>query len=192
MRKHDVVNLRGLKRGVSGQRMVERAGEAVHICEESLRFAPEFLGRNVVRGSPDLLGVIHSRLRFAGQAEVDQLGFTVHVEQDISRLDVAMQQIVLQRGIQCRGNLDAYIQHQQLRHRLVCIDQSVETPRAGQFHHEIKLIVVFAELVKIDDVRVVQLRHGPCLGVKRLQPLFILGQFRLHQLDGHVALQHRV
>ena len=101
MRKHDVVNLRGLEWSVSGQRVIESSGQAVHVSEECLRFTTQLLGSNVVRGSPNLLGVIHSCLRFAGQTKIDQLRLAVHVEQNIPWLDVAMQQIMLQGDVQC-------------------------------------------------------------------------------------------
>jgi len=74
----------------------------------------------------------------------------------------------------------------------VFVNQPVQTPGERQFHHQIKLVVELAKLVNVNDVRVVQLRHRSRLGVERLQPLLVLNQFRLHQLDGDIPLEHGV
>jgi len=74
----------------------------------------------------------------------------------------------------------------------VLVDQPVQTPGEGQFHHQVKLVVKLAKLVNVNDVRMVELSHRTCLGIERLQPLLVLNQFGLHQLDGDIPLEHGV
>ena len=77
-----------------------------------------------------------------------------------------MQQVVFQRSIQCRGNFDPDIEHDQFRDLTLLVNVTIETTRAGQFHHKVQLVVVFAEMIQVDDVRVVQLSHRSSFGIK--------------------------
>ena len=96
---------------MAGQRVIQRSRQAIHVRQEILAFALHFFRRDVIRRAPHGRVVFGVRLGAAGEAEVNQLGFAVGVEQDVARLDVAMKEVVFERGVQRGGDFDADVQH---------------------------------------------------------------------------------
>ena len=98
---------------MTGHRVIERGAEAVHIGQKSFRLALDFFGRDVIRRAPRHVLHFVFHVGFAGEAEVNQLWFVVRVEQNIARLDVAVEQVVLERHVERGGDFDADVEHVQ-------------------------------------------------------------------------------
>ena len=159
---------RAFKRHMAGQGVIEGAAQAVHVGMKILAFAFELFRGDVIDRAPDVLfpGVV---LRRADQAEINQLGFAVHVEKDIARLDVAMEQFVLKGGGEGGADFDADIQHIQFRHPALGFDAAVQAALVGQFHDQVGLAVEFVEAVNMNDVGVVEGGAGAGFAIKGLQ-----------------------
>ena len=100
---------------MAGQGMVERAAEAVHVGEESLALAFDFFRRDVIGRAFGDGGGFRLGFGAAGQAEIHQLRFVIGVEENIARLDVAMEQVVFKRHVERGGDLDADVEALRVR-----------------------------------------------------------------------------
>ena len=102
-----------LKRHVPGQRMVERASETVHVRQERFRLATDFFRSDVIGSAPDgrFVNACIVGLSLSGQPEINQFGFALVIVENVPRLDVAMQQIVLKRLVQGGCDSDARVQN---------------------------------------------------------------------------------
>ncbi len=167
---------RRIKRHAAGQRVIQRRPEAIHVRQKSLRFAVDFFRRDVIRRAVHHGAVFLLRIGLAREAEIHQLRFVVVVEKDVARLDVAMDQIVLERQVERGGDLDADVQHRQFVHANLLFDARVEAAAVGQFHDEIAQAFPFVERVNVDDVRVVEPGAGAGFAVKTFQCGGILEQ----------------
>src|SRR5437868_4675861 len=70
---------------------------------------------------------------FAREPEIDELRFAVAVEKNVARLDVAMEQVALERGVERGRDLDGDIEDLQFLHATLALDHFVETVTVGQF-----------------------------------------------------------
>jgi len=95
-----------VKRGASGQAFIQHAGQRVDVgAGILLGSGAQPLGCDVGEGADCVAGLGHSRF-IGGQsdAEINQIGEVVLVEQNVGRLNVAMQQTHLVGGVQGQGN----------------------------------------------------------------------------------------
>src|SRR5439155_7024879 len=124
-----------------------------------------------------------------GETEVHELGFAFGIEQDVQGLDVAMQKVLLQRGIQSGGDLDAHVEHGEFRNSAELLDTAVEAAVIGQFHHQVGDAFEFIEGVNMYDIRVIEGGAGARLAVEAFEHLRVFGHFALEQLYGDIAFQ---
>ena len=90
-----------------------------------------------------------------GEAEVHDLGRDGVGEEDIARLDVAMNQPAFERGLEALGDLDAHGQDLHLGQAVVRLHQPLQRAFIHQFHGDIDEAIVLPGAVDLDDVRVV-------------------------------------
>ena len=140
-----------------GERVVERRPKAVDVAPEIDALAAELLGRDVVGRAPDFgrLGV-----GGGGNAEVEELGDAMVVEDDVLGLDVAMHEAGVGRHLEAAGDVHARFHDLGLVERLGGEDKAVKMLARHVFHDDVGLAVAFAERVDLRDVRVVELGDG--------------------------------
>ena len=138
------------------QQRVQRGRQGVHVTELGGRPALEGL-RWCVRRSDgfDRITQFHTRIGHRGQPEVGESGVPVGVDQDVGRLDVAMQYAAGVRGRQCIGNPYADIADLVLGGSLLRPDPLGQRTPGTQLHHQEGPVVgQDAGVVHSDDARV--------------------------------------
>ena len=130
----------------------------------------------------------------ADQAEVGELGMLAAGEQDIGRLDVAMDQPRLVRGTEGQDDLadegggPDRVEGSLLGERLLEAD-----PAGDVFHLDVVIPAVVAQVVDRHDVGVDQVGHDAGLGPEVLAHLGLVGhEPRVHHLDGAGAVEPEV
>ena len=123
-----------------------------------------------------------------GQAEVGHIGLVVAVEEDVRRLQVAVDDAV---GVQMldRPGDDAHQPHDRVEGKRLAGDPLGQALAFDVFHGEVVLAVVLADVVDLRDVGVSQAGGGPGLDLKAADVLRrgqMRGQDHLH---GHDAVE---
>ena len=97
----------GLERDLAGEHLVEDDPERVDVGLRGDLVAERLLGRDVVGRAEHAAGGGQAlRLERAGDAEVGDLGAALVVDQDVLRLDVAVDEAVLVRALERPADLD--------------------------------------------------------------------------------------
>ena len=178
--------------GRAGQQFVQDRAQAVHVgCRADLGpVARRLLGRHVAWRARDYAGGRH--VDCAGEhlreAEVGHVGLAIGVEQDVRRLQVAVNDPLLVQmfdgpshgGHQPHGGVDA---------DWSLLDPFGEALAGDVLHREEVLAVKLADVVDVDDVRVSQSGGGLGFGLKAADQLGrseVAGQ---DHLDGHRAVE---
>ncbi len=183
----------GMEGDLADQHLVEDDAERVDVGALVRATAHRLLGGDVVgrpqhppgRGHPVLL-------ELAGDAEVGQLRPSLGVDQDVLRLDVAVDHLAGVGDGQPAGDLD------RVGERLL----SVERPDPGDpllqrfpFHVLEDDVGVAAVLAGVDHrhhIGMGELRHRPRLLAEALQLVGLLGHLPVHDLDRDVAVERAV
>ena len=139
--------------------------------------------RSSRRGHDGLLYCRHLR-----QSEVEHLGMPALGDQDVRRLDVAVDDPLCVRRIQRVGDLDSQVQHLLHRHRCAR-DQVFERGSVQVFHDDERTTLGFIDLVNRADVGMVQRRGGKRLAPEPLQRRSVLRQIVGQELQGHMPRQ---
>ena len=181
---------RPLERGRPRQRVVEDAAQRVDVGADGRLVALHLLGRQVV-GRPDhLAGLRQPRLRLGlGQAEVGQVDVLVRVEQDVARLDVAVDQPARVGGVERTGDA-ADDPHRPLgRQRTLARDQLQQIGPVDVAHRQVQRALELARLVHRDDVGVIEHRRQPRLTLEAGAEVIVVGVHGRDQLHRHRPLQ---
>ena len=169
--------------------MVERTAQAVDVAAEIGLLPPKLLRRDVVGCAPDLGGLGIGR---RSDAEVEELRGVALVEDDVLRLDVAMDQVGRGGELQPVRDVHADLHN----HRLVKGGwrgyHVVEMAAADELHDDVGLALLLAEGIDLRDVRMVELGGGLGFAAERLEELRFLAKASKHDLDRHDARQSLV
>ena len=126
-----------------------------------------------------------------GHAEVEYLHMPAGGDEDVRRLDVAMNDARGVGGVEGVGDFDGQFQRRFEIEPLDC--HALAQVRAlEELHGDEDDPVLLANLINRADVGVVQSRQSARFTLKARYQLCIAGQFRLHHLDGDIAVQIRV
>ena len=109
-------------------------------------------------------------------------------EQDVLRLDVAVDQAVGVRGVQSSRHLRDDRRRSSRLQRPVGPQLVLQAGALDQTHVDVERSVDVAEVVHRDDVRFLQPRRYPRLAPKAFLVARIRGHLRAQQFDGHRAL----
>ncbi len=179
------------ERRAARQQVVEDGAQAVHVGGGGQApVGQRLLGRHVAGRAED-----HATLRQGGapldalgQAEVGDVGLAPLVEEDVGRLEVAVQDAALVRVVHRAGHL-----HHQLNKPTRCIAWALrQTPPLDELHAEEVLPLMLADLVDGHDVRVVEVGGVFGLGAEAAQ-LVGAGQGAVaDHLEGHQAAQRQL
>ena len=189
LRDDDFLHGWRIERHVASNGVVKRCTQRIHVGEKRFRLTFDLFWSDVIRRAACEFCAFGFGIRFAGEAKVHQFRFVVGVEKNVARLDVAMQQVMLQCSIQSSGDLDAHIEHLQFRQRMELGDAVIQAALVSDFHDEVTFAIPFVKCVDVDDVRVVQLGAGASFKVETLEHLRIVEKFLLHQLHRNEPFQ---
>ena len=178
---------------LSGEHLVEHDPERVDVGLAG-DLAPERLfGRHVVRraehaaGGGEALG-----LQRAGDAEVGDLGAAVAVDQDVLRLHVAMDELVLVGALERAADLDRVCHRLGHRQAPEPADALLQRLALHVLEDDVGIPVVLAGVDHGHDVRVVELRDRPGLAAEALELVGIVRDVAVHQLDRDPALERGI
>ena len=123
-----------------------------------------------------------------GNAEVEHLGLAAAGDEQVGRLDVAMDDGGAVRGVERIGDLDAEVEQVVERQR-AARDALLERLALEQLHHHEVLALLFADVVKDADVRVTQARDDAGFAEEALERLGDAAGFGGQELERDVAAE---
>ena len=184
----------GRERDRAGDGLHEHDRQRVHIGLAVERNAPHLLRRGIARRPQ------HRTRRFgprrlgegAGQAEVGDPEPGVVVEQEVGRLDVAMDQPAPMGEVEPTAGLQPDQQRLTRRQQRAAVEHRTEAPPAEVLGDEERRAVVLAPVEHRHDVRVVEAGRDLRLGPKAPQEALVIGQGRMQELDCDPASQRDV
>ena len=113
-------------------------------------------------------------------------------DKDVGRLDVAVNDVRVVRGIERIRDFDAECQHC-VQWQTAMIDESVLQRGAFEALHDDKgAAILLADIVNGANVRVVQRRRGSSLAAKATQRVRVASQFIRQELQRHDPLERRI
>eukprot|EP00760_Papus_ankaliazontas_P039570 PhM_4_TR9646/c0_g1_i1/m.72742 len=139
-----------------------------------VRLLPELLGRQVVRGAAQGLRHVERVRELLREAEVAELRDAAARDEDVRRLEVAVEDVVRVHVAQREQDLDHPLEHLVLAEGTVLLDgvldAALEVPGLGVLHHDEERAVVLQCLDDLHDVGVPQRLQQPHLlaGVEHL------------------------
>ncbi len=184
------------KRGLAGAHLVQDRAQTEQVGSLIGLFAQRLLGGHVERRAGDESGgrELHI-LGDASQAKIGQLHAALRrFQQDVARLDVAMDQSLLvgRRETLCGLHADA---HDLAQGQLFLSRQPLLERFAGdELHDQVGqgLIARLLDLMHRDHIFVRDRRGRPGLAAEALPGDRVAGQLGIENLERHVALQPRV
>jgi hypothetical protein len=188
--RHDAVRL---ERAASGKKLAEHAAHAEEIAP-AVELASEYLlGRHVVDGAEHYARGGHRVRREVGHAEVRDLRDALIRDEQVGRLDVAVDDpdaVSVTQALEPLKNgrdLGFEGERRTVAHRL----EKVAAPE--HLHHNVRRAVgVVAKVEDRHDIGVHHAGDGPGLALEALLLLGVIGDLREHDLERHVAVEHGV
>ncbi len=173
---------------------IENAAEAEQVGAVIDGLAACLLGSHVFRRAGDgatlRQGGVVGRPRQAEIGDLDALD--VVDQQDVGRLDVAMNQTLRVRRRQAGSHLDADAQDGPQLERSVAVQPLLQGQAGHVFHDEIGQAVGLVDAVNGDDVLVTDGGGGSTLAGEPPPRHQVVGQVRGQHLDRHQAMQRRI
>ncbi len=164
---------------MAGCHLVEHGAETEDVRPHIEIFAAGLFRRHVGQSAEDHPGdrqvcgcggcVRSGRFR---QSEIQYPGRTLNRDEDVCRLDVAMNNSLLIRGIQRARNLDCQVQ-EFCRLQGLAGDAMLQGIALEILHHNERLAMVFADFVDGADVRMVEGGSSPSFALEACQSLTI-------------------
>ena len=206
-RAADFARGRAVERHLAGRHLVNHRAERKQIAARVNLFAAHLLGRHVRHGAQhgagtgEMLraGVGNLGLGFRAvflrahlrQSEVENLGVPAPRDENVRRLDVAMNDALAVRRIQRVGHFGSEIEQQLVLHRTPG-DAMLQRYAVEEFHHHEDAAVFFADVVNSADIGMIQRRCRTRLAAEALQcsriARYVVGQ----ELERDKASQARV
>ena len=126
-----------------------------------------------------------------GEPEIQDLCMLAGSDEDVGRLDVAMDNARLIGGIQPVGDFDC--QWQQFHHRhWFAADALLERLTLHEFHCDVGATILLADVVDGADVWMIESRGGPGFAAEAAKRIPIRRHFGGQEFDGRKASQTNV
>ena len=178
---------------VPDEHLVEHDAERVDVGLPVDVVAERLLGRDVVRRAEHAaVGGQPLLLQRAGDAEVGDLGGALLVDEDVLRLDVAVDDAARVRGAERAGDLDRVGDRLVDRQAPHAADPLLERLALDVLEDDVGPAVLLARVDHADDVRVVELGDGARLAPEALELVGVRRDLAVHELDRDLALERRV
>ncbi len=180
----------GHRRDGAGHRLDEDDRQRVEVGAAVERRARRLFRRRVPGGAHDGTGRLGpTRLRQrTRQAEVGDPEDAVLVEEQVRRLDVAVDQPADVGVLQCRGDLAADVRGLREREVLAGVEQPPQAPAPQQLEHHERHVVV-APVVDGHHVRVVERRRDLRLRTEAAEEPGVVGEGGVEHLHRDAAAQ---
>ncbi len=182
------------ERHLTGDALVEHDGQAVDVGLAVQGPPLHLLGRRVagrpqdgpVGLGPGCLG------QGAGQAEVGDPEPAVGVEEEVGRLDVAVDQAAPVGVVQPGGGLEPDVDRLLGGEEPTGVVDLAQAAAGQVLQHQVGGAVLLAPVVDLEDVGMVEGGHRPRLGPEALEEGGVAGQCRVEHLDRHPAVERDV
>ena len=181
-----------LHRRNTRQGVVERGPESIDIRPVIFLGVLEHLRGHVGGGGPDLVGANRSILRQQRQPEVHQFGCLILVDEDISRLDIPMDEPRTQGSPQSVHNLQRQPDYRILRQSSVHRHALVQTLPRDEFHCDEVTIEGSSHLVDPYHIGMTDRGSEPGLALELLFTLLVRGKLFVQHLDRNVPVQGEI
>ncbi len=179
-----------LERDLPGQHLVEDDPEGIEVRLPGDGLPERLLGRDVV-GRPQHPAIRGEALLLerAGDPEVSDLGRALLVDQDVLRLDVAVDDVAGVCGAQGPRDFDRVGDRLGHRQPSLAADPLLERLALHVLEHDVRTALVLAGVDHPDDVGVRELGDRPRLAAKSLELIGVARHLAVHQLDCHRPLE---
>lgn len=180
------------ERGVTGQRLVQHAGQRVGVDRRGHRLAREPFGRHVIHGADTRSFCGQPTVALAlGDTEVDEVGEIGRGDNDVLRLDVAVDQPGGMGRVQSRRDL-ADDGHRARRFQRTVLDQVRQRRTLHQPHVDVEAAVDLAPVMDGDDVRFLQDRRRMRFPLEPGTEDGVVGVLIRKDLQGHGPVLVRI
>ena len=168
------------KRRLPGQHVVPAGSERVDVAPRVRRSAvASLLGRHVVHranrrsgtSDPGGVAVVHR----PGQSHIGQLDRTVAHDHEIGRLDVAVDDVLLESVLQCQRHLSDYVEGTFWREHSFPHQKILDINAVDKFHGDVEIAIRLSGVVDTDNIFVFQVGCGASLGFETPNEHLILG-----------------
>ena len=132
------------------------------VCPVSVAWARACAIVGLRRTGPDEM-----RLRELREAEVEYLHLAAFGDEDVRRLDVAVDDAGRVRGVERVGDLDGIVEEQRPS-AAACRDAPAQRRAVEHLHDEERQVAVLADVIERADVRMVERRRRAGLALKAL------------------------
>jgi hypothetical protein len=167
----------------AGQHLVEHDADRIQVGALIDRCATRLLGREVLRGPDDRAGLGHLARPRARDPEVRHLQAAVGVDENVVRLDVAVDDALSVREADGAEDLAGVGDRALDGQRATREDQLLERPPLDVLHRDVVGAFGFAAVVDRDDVRVRERGGVLRLAPKALDELFVVRVLVVQDLD---------
>jgi hypothetical protein len=184
---------RRAERNLAGQRLIQHDAERIEVRLAADGVPERLLGGDVVGRAEHAPADRQAGLvAAAGDPEVGDLGSRLGVEQDVLRLDVAVDDPVRVGGVQRARDLDRERHGLGDRQPPDPADALLQRLALDVLEHDERHAVVLARVQHGDDVGVLELRHRARLAAEALDVLDLSADRSGQHLDRHTPLEHGV
>ena len=175
-----------------GDQLVEHDAERVEIRALVDVRAARLLGREVLRGADDRSRLRHLRRAGARDAEVGHLDPPLAVDEDVVRLDVAVDEVLAVRDAQCGEDLARVVDRDRDRRGAAGGDQLLQAAPVEVLHRDVVGALGLPAVEDRDDVRVREARCVLRLAAEALDELLVVRVPVVQDLDRDPAAQFLV
>ncbi len=156
-------------------------------------FTSRLFRRQVVGRAPDIPSLDHGgRGQGPGDAKIGYFYPPIRGDQDVLRLDVAVDETSLVRRADGGTDLDGNGQSALDGERSAFEDQLLEIAALDVLHDDVMTVAILANVVDADNVRMVQVGRRLGFAVETRQESLIVCASLIQHLDSHRAPQHDV
>jgi hypothetical protein len=182
------------ERRLAAQELVQDDAQRVHVGAGVRRYALGLLGAEVGGGADDrpgacqLLGVVEG----TGDAKVHHLHAAVGGQQDVARLDVAVEHAGMVGDGECGGRLGGDLGSSACQQRAFGAADVAQGPPLDELHHHVVGLAVLAPVEDRHDVGVAEVGGGLGLAAEPGDEGVVLGELRVEDLDRHLPPEEGV